>query len=156
MQVLHPVAGALSSSNPLIFSIEISKVRHSALIQESKKLSYPFHYPIWGSSIDISCFPSLEQVVDSYLSKQTSLNNFPLDMVIDWYYRDYNYAIESGRTYSVINALKDMHAISFLRLIDGSEFTGMADLRCLLKMYVLDDNTLNITRPHNFFFASLL
>ena len=64
-------------------------------------------------------------------------------MVIDWYYRDYNYAIESGRTYSVINALKDMHAISFfdLALIDGSEFTGMADLQLLIgaSYIALDD-----------------
>jgi len=76
---------------------------------------------LWMNQLDIAEF---------YGTNKTALNQYPLDQVLGWYHE----CIESAELYST-NAIEDIHFdhnvdFNFV-LIDGSPFSGEAELRCV-------------------------
>ena len=76
---------------------------------------------LWMNQLDIAEF---------YETNKTALNQYPLDQVLGWYHE----CIESAEPYST-NAIEDIHIehkvdFNFV-LIDGSPFSGEAELRCV-------------------------
>jgi hypothetical protein len=76
---------------------------------------------LWMNQLDIAEF---------YGTNKTALNQYPLDQVLGWYHE----CIESAQPYST-NAIEDIHFdhnvdFNFV-LIDGSPFSGEAELRCV-------------------------
>jgi hypothetical protein len=76
---------------------------------------------LWMNQLDIAEF---------YGTNKTNLNQYPLDQVIGWYHE----CVESAEPYST-NAIEDIHFeynvdFNFV-LIDGSPFSGEAELRCV-------------------------
>ena len=76
---------------------------------------------LWMNQLDIAEF---------YGTNKTALNQYPLDQVLGWYHE----CIESAEPYST-NAIEDIHIehkVNFnFVLIDGSPFSGEAELRCV-------------------------
>jgi len=76
---------------------------------------------LWMNQLDIAEF---------YGTNKTTLNQYPLDQVLGWYHE----CIEFAQAYST-NAIEDIHFehnvdFNFV-LIDGSPFSGEAELRCV-------------------------
>ena len=76
---------------------------------------------LWMNQLDIAEF---------YGTNKTALNQYPIDQVLGWYHE----CIESAKPYST-NAIEDIHIehkvdFNFV-LIDGSPFSGEAELRCV-------------------------
>lgn len=76
---------------------------------------------LWMNQLDIAEF---------YGTNKTTLNQYPLDQVLGWYHE----CIEFAQPYST-NAIEDIHIehkanFNFV-LIDGSPFSGEAELRCV-------------------------
>jgi len=76
---------------------------------------------LWMNQLDIAEF---------YGTNKTALNQYPLDQVLGWYHE----CIEFAQPYST-NAIEDIHFehnvdFNFV-LIDGSPFSGEAELRCV-------------------------
>jgi hypothetical protein len=76
---------------------------------------------LWMNQLDIAEF---------YGTNKTTLNQYPLDQVHGWYHE----CIEFAQPYST-NAIEDIHIehkVNFnFVLIDGSPFSGEAELRCV-------------------------
>ena len=76
---------------------------------------------LWMNQLDIAEF---------YGTNKTALNQYPLDQVLGWYHE----CIEFADPYST-NAIEDIHIehnVNFdFVLIDGSPFSGEAELRCV-------------------------
>ena len=139
------ITGLRAGSNRAarVFAIELSKERHRAL---SKRWSgEPQLNAIYGSSIDIYDFPSIEQVTSMWNEGETKLSNLPICIVLNWYKQDLDYMIQNGQTTSSIKQIKKLYQIKDFdfALIDGSEFTGLADFQLLYgsKFITLDDIT---------------
>jgi hypothetical protein len=76
---------------------------------------------LWMNQLDIAEF---------YGTNKTALNQYPIDQVLGWYHE----CIEFAQPYST-NAIEDIHFdhnvdFNFV-LIDGSPFSGEAELRCV-------------------------
>lgn len=76
---------------------------------------------LWMNQLDVAEF---------YGTNKTNLNQYPLDQVIGWYHE----CVEFAQPYST-NAIEDIHFdhnvdFNFV-LIDGSPFSGEAELRCV-------------------------
>jgi len=76
---------------------------------------------LWMNQLDVAEF---------YGTNKTTLNQYPLDQVLGWYHE----CIEFAQPYST-NAIEDIHIehkvdFNFV-LIDGSPFSGEAELRCV-------------------------
>jgi hypothetical protein len=76
---------------------------------------------LWMNQLDVAEF---------YGTNKTALNQYPIDQVLGWYHE----CIESAEPYST-NAIEDIHfehKVDFnFVLIDGSPFSGEAELRCV-------------------------
>jgi len=76
---------------------------------------------LWMNQLDVAEF---------YGTNKTNLNQYPLDQVLGWYHE----CIESAEPYST-NSIEDIHfehKVDFnFVLIDGSPFSGEAELRCV-------------------------
>jgi len=76
---------------------------------------------LWMNQLDVAEF---------YGTNKTTLNQYPLDQVLGWYHE----CIEFAQPYST-NAIEDIHfehRVDFnFVLIDGSPFSGEAELRCV-------------------------
>jgi hypothetical protein len=76
---------------------------------------------LWMNQLDVAEF---------YATNKTTLNKYPLDQVLGWYHE----CVEFAQPYST-NAIEDIHFehnvdFNFV-LIDGSPFSGEAELRCV-------------------------
>jgi len=76
---------------------------------------------LWMNQLDVAEF---------YGTNKTALNQYPLDQVLGWYHE----CVEFAQPYST-NAIEDIHFehnvdFNFV-LIDGSPFSGEAELRCV-------------------------
>jgi len=76
---------------------------------------------LWMNQLDVAEF---------YGTNKTTLNQYPLEQVLGWYHE----CIEFAQPYST-NAIEDIHfehKVDFnFVLIDGSPFSGEAELRCV-------------------------
>ncbi|HEX8521726.1 MAG TPA: glycosyltransferase [Tepidisphaeraceae bacterium] len=123
------VAG-IRASDPTkqLFCMEVSKARFDALRQ--RYAADAFVKPFNVSSVPAEKFPSEEQVARFYRSTPTALNHYPLEQVLSWLRADVDYLRVSQVQQNGIEQIKHAAGIGRfdLVLIDGSEFTGSAEL----------------------------
>tara|TARA_B110000908_G_C10124421_1_gene389169 strand:+ start:59 stop:883 length:825 start_codon:yes stop_codon:yes gene_type:complete len=122
--------------------LELSKERYSKL--KGFIDHYPFAYSFNLSSVSSKLFPTKDTVKKFYKDRSTKLNNFPLKTVLEWLEQDIKYIKDSGKDYDGITEIRNSLQIEEFDacLIDGSEFTGLAELHLLNgSKYILLDDT---------------
>jgi tetratricopeptide (TPR) repeat protein/glycosyltransferase involved in cell wall biosynthesis len=127
--------------NPVLHCIEVSKGRFNALHQRYK--DHPQVHCHNVSSVPLSRFPKEADLVRFYSKTPTALNQYPIGQVKSWLRDDRAYVAESGVFQDGIRQIKSDHGIDYFDvvLIDGSEFTGRAELDEIYgaKVIMLDD-----------------
>ncbi|MBN3876014.1 class I SAM-dependent methyltransferase [Nostoc sp.] len=147
------VTGLRENPNkPTLFCMEISKNRFTELKNNYKNEDFVKCYNM--SSIAVKKFPTEKEVIDFYNSLHTNLNIYPLERVLGWLRQDIEYVNNSGVSDNGIQIIKNQNNIDYfdLVLIDGSEFTGQAELDEVYgaKYLCLDDiNTFKNYRSFN-------
>ena len=113
---------------PRLFCMEVSRVRFEAL--KARYDGEGFVKPYNVSSVPAGKFPSEAELVEFMRSNPTSLNQYPPEQVLGWLRQDLRYLRESGVPQDGIARIKRENGIEAfdLVLIDGSEFTGSAEL----------------------------
>ena len=125
------VAGALANpaGPPQVHSIEVSAARFGALVQRWR--DYPFLHPHHVSSVPSSAFPSEGEVTRFYREVRSKLRNNRLPKVLGWLRQDLAYLAEHPPLDAPgIRRIRAEHGIETFDavLVDGSEFTGEAEL----------------------------
>jgi hypothetical protein len=131
-----------SDSNSVkLFCMEISQARFEKLAGIYKNDSFVKPYRL--SSVRVNQFPSKESVIHFYQNSRTNLNLYPLEQVLGWLDQDLGYIASSGLDACGIDFIKKDQGIEYfdMVLIDGSEFTGHAELNLVMgaKIIALDD-----------------
>jgi FkbM family methyltransferase len=124
------VSGLQENPNkPTLFCMEVSKPRFTELKEKYKNYSFVKCYNI--SSVSLEQFPDEDEVIKFYNTEQTALNNYPLDRVLGWLRQDIEYLRNIGVNENGIKKIKRENKIEFFDvvLIDGSEFTGNAEMQ---------------------------
>ncbi len=136
------VAGINQNKNrPTLFCLEISLPRFLALKKyyEDNPLVKCYH----ASSVAINDFPSEHDVTSFYYKHKTSLNRYPIEQIFGWLKQDIEYLNANNIAQNGISLIKkENHIDNFdVVLIDGSEFTGKAELNYVYgaKFILLDD-----------------
>lgn len=134
--------GILKNPNrPILYCLELSKPRFEKLQTHYK--NHPLILPYNASSIPLSSFPKEEEVVHFYLNTPTSLHSVPLSTVLQWLRQDKAYLNASSAPQEGITWIQKKHGIEIfdMVLIDGSEFSGKAELALIYgaKFILLDD-----------------
>lgn len=113
---------------PILFCMEVSKTRFTELQKRYENDDFVKVYNL--SSVPIESFPSEKEVVDFYNNTENNLKNYPLERVLYWLRQDIEYVKNSGLSEHGIRKIKQENNIDYfdLVLIDGSEFTGNAEL----------------------------
>ncbi|MHC5610946.1 MAG: class I SAM-dependent methyltransferase, partial [Nostoc sp.] len=138
------VTGLRENPNkPTLFCMEISKDRFNKLKNNYKNECFIKYYNM--SSVPVKKFPDEKVIIDFYNSHHTNLNFYPLERVLGWLRQDIEYVNNSGVSDNGIQKIKQENNIDCfdLVLIDGSEFTGQAELDEVYgaKFICLDDIT---------------
>lgn len=123
------VRGALANPElPRPHCIEVSTVRFAALSARWREHQFVNCYNV--SSVPIECFPSAAEVETFYREVRSDLNRYPLESVLQWLRQDVDYLREHRLSGRGIREIKALHGIDTFDavLIDGSEFTGSAEL----------------------------
>lgn len=136
------VTGLRKNPNqPMLFCLEISHPRFAELQNTYKDDRFVKCYNV--SSVSLEQFADEEEIIKFYKSTQTNLNYYPLEQVINWLHQDTEYIKQSGVSGRGIAQIKKENNIDFFDvvLIDGSEFTGGAELEEVYgaKYIILDD-----------------
>ena len=110
-----------------LFSIENHPDR---IGRHSMNLSARGGVSVKGTATLPSLWMPKYEVEDFYKNTKTNLNQYPLEQVLGWL----NECLETAKDYST-NAIEDIHFdynvdFNFV-LIDGSPFSGEAELRCV-------------------------
>jgi len=110
-----------------LFSIEINPERIS---RHRMNLEAKGGVSIQGSAVVCGLWMNQLDVAEFYNIKKTNLNQYPLTQVIGWLHE----CAELAKPYQT-NAIEDIHFdynVDFdFVLIDGSPFSGEAELRCV-------------------------
>ncbi|MFL5264833.1 MAG: hypothetical protein ACJ79R_05210 [Anaeromyxobacteraceae bacterium] len=138
------VAGALGNPEgpPQIHTIEVSKARFAVLAERYAR--YPFLHPYNTSSVPASAFPGDAEVARFYREVRSKLRNNRLEKVLGWLRQDLAYLAEhpelSAAGIERIRAAAGVETFDAV-LIDGSEFTGSAELDLVhgARFILLDD-----------------
>ena len=123
------VAGALRNpQRPRLHCIEVSRSRYAALVERWKDHEFVHAYNV--SSVPLERFPSAEEIERFYRDVRSRLRRTPLPTVLEWLRLDVDYLRASGLSRPGIAEIKARHGITTFDavLIDGSEFTGRAEL----------------------------
>lgn len=124
-----------------LFCMELSTERFTAL--RNAYLDCDFVKVYNQSSAALDEFPSEQEVAFFYANTRTTLNAYPLDQVLSWLRQDIAYMCNAGLTQNGIELIKKENGIQDfdMVLIDGSEFTGEAELyHCMgARVIALDD-----------------
>ncbi|MEH2133752.1 MAG: glycosyltransferase [Nostoc sp.] len=123
------VTGLRENPNkPILFCMEVSKTRFTELKKRYENDSFVKCYNI--SSVSLKDFPDEKEVINFYNNTQTNLNFYPSEQIIGWLRQDIEYLNNSDVSDEGIKKIKQENKIDFfdLVLIDGSEFTGNAEL----------------------------
>ena len=123
------VAGALENpERPRLHCIEVSSVRYDALV--ARWAQYDFVHAYNVSSVPLERFPSEDEVAEFHRDVRSKLRRLPLELVLGWLRQDVDYVRSHGLSSAGIREIKERNAIDTFDavLIDGSEFTGAAEL----------------------------
>ncbi|KOP26062.1 glycosyl transferase family 1 [Hapalosiphon sp. MRB220] len=148
------VTGMRQNHNkPILFCMEVSKTRFTELKKRYENDDFVKVYNL--SSVPVESFPSENEIIDFYNNTENNLKLYPLELVLYWLQQDVEYVKKSGLSEHGIRKIKQDNNIDFfdLVLIDGSEFTGSAELNEIYgsKYICLDDiNTFKNNNNFNF------
>jgi len=146
------IEGALKNpTTPTLHCIEVSDIRYQALRKRHASRGFVRCYHL--SSVPLEKVASAADVTHFYHSVQSALNDYPLKTVLGWLKQDVTYMQEHGllsngiRDVKYINGLQRFDAV----LIDGSEFTGSAELEEVYgASYILLDDIRTFKNYANF------
>jgi hypothetical protein len=131
-------------NQPTLFCMEVSQTRFTELNKCYEHEEFVKCYNL--SSVSIDEFPPQEEVIDFYNNIDSKLKKYTLNQVLGWLVQDIEYIKNSD--FSAVNGIekikKDNQIEHFdLVLIDGSEFTGAAELKQVYgsEFILLDDIT---------------
>ncbi|MGC1245433.1 MAG: FkbM family methyltransferase, partial [Spirulinaceae cyanobacterium] len=115
-------------NQPQLFCLEISRTRFEAL--QKRYASYDFVHCYNLSSISLEKYPDEQEIIDFYQQIPSNLNYYELDRVLGWLSQGVEYIKNHRIEEQGIQKIKQEHNIENfdLVLIDGSEFTGKAEL----------------------------
>lgn len=135
--------------------IEISNTRFDKLLDRYKHL--PFFHAYKGSSVALKDFMTVGQIRAFHAEHKTSLSNYPLPQVLEWLTEDLRAAGLAKQ--GMIQHIKSLHNLTAfdLALLDGSAFTGWAELMAVMgsKYIALDDiNDVKHHRSFNFLISN--
>lgn len=130
-----------------LFSIEISKERFNIL----KTNQTPNFFPYLGSSISNEEYLTEEQIEYFYNNTQTNLNQYTLNTVLSWKQEELEYIKNNNTETGIINKIKNENNIEVfdLVLIDGSPFTGEAELDHVLGSQIIALDDINDIKCYN-------
>lgn len=136
------VAGILDNPrHPTLYCIEISKPRFANLKKRYSNL--PCVKPYNASSVPLESFPSEEELLAFIYHVPTNLSSHGGQTVLGWLRQDIEYVKNANLPTNGIELIKKENNIDCfdMVLIDGSEFTGSAELNLLYgaKIILLDD-----------------
>ena len=137
-------------NNPKLFCMEVSKARFAELKKRYESEHFVNCYNV--SSISLEKFPKKEEVINFYHNIQNNLRAYPLEQVLGWLEQDIEYVRNSGVAGDGIQKIKQENSVEFfdLVLIDGSEFTGNAELDEVYgAKYILLDDIETFKNYHN-------
>jgi hypothetical protein len=123
------VRGALRNpAQPRLHCIEVSIERHAALVERWSDHAFVHCYNV--SSVPAERFPSASEVEDFYREVPSRLREFELATVLGWLQQDIDYLSDHALSSPGIAQIRERHGIDTFDavLIDGSEFTGSAEL----------------------------
>jgi glycosyltransferase involved in cell wall biosynthesis len=114
--------------HPKLYCMEVSKVRCEAL--EKRWGPEGFVECFLGSSVTVDRFPPPEEVEKFLREVPGPLQTYPVEQVLGWLAADIEYIRAEGVSAGGILEIKKKHGIETFGavLIDGSEFTGYAEL----------------------------
>jgi hypothetical protein len=137
------VSGALRNPDgrPRIHCIEVSEARFAALRDRWRSHGFVHCYNV--SSVPIESFPSAEEVTRFHRDVRSKLRKNRLQKVLGWLQQDLDYLRDHGLSRHGIREIREEHGIDRFDavLIDGSEFTGKAELEEVYgaRFLLLDD-----------------
>ena len=125
------VNGALANPGgpPAIHSIEVSKARIGQF--EERWKDHPFVHGYNVSSVPAASFPSKEAITRFYREERSKLRNVRLERVLGWLDADLEYlTAHPDLDAAGVERIKAAAGVAVFdaALIDGSEFTGEAEL----------------------------
>jgi len=132
----------LNKNRPTLYCIEVSHSRFGEL--QKKYQSHDFVKCYNVSSVSSSRVAAESEIRNFYHSHKTTLNKYKLPVVLGWREEGLRYLTEHGDLdQDGILMIKETNNIEVfdLVLIDGSEFTGMAEMNDIYgaKIICLDD-----------------
>lgn len=119
----------LNPRKPQLYCMELSRVRHEAL--ENRWRQEGFVKCFQGSSVHLDQYPTEAEVEHFYHTVESnSLLNYPLEDVLGWLRRDKAYIQQENVRTGLIREIKQSQGVDNFGavLIDGSQFTGNAEL----------------------------
>ncbi len=123
------VSGALlNPERPRLHCIEVSAARYSALVERWQEHEFVHCYNV--SSVPLEGFPEAADVEAFYRGTRSKLRRTPLPTVLAWLRQDVEYVRSHGLSRPGIREIREGAGIDVFDavLIDGSEFTGAAEL----------------------------
>jgi hypothetical protein len=123
------VRGALRNpQRPTLHCIEVSIPRFAALVERWRAYDFVRCYNL--SSVPVERFPDEEEVALFHREVRSKLRNVRLEKVLGWLRQDIAYLREHDLSTDGIRRIRAQHGIATFDavLIDGSEFTGKAEL----------------------------
>lgn len=137
-------------SKPKLFCMEVSLVRFNELKQVYAKEPQVTCYNV--SSVPLSSFPTESDISTFYNTNQTNLNKAPLPNVLDSLRQDIEYVQVEKVPQNGIEIVKADNGVKNFDvvLIDGSEFTGIPELKLVYGAnYILLDDVLTYKNYNN-------
>ena len=136
------VAGALRNPvRPTIHCIEVSLPRFAALAERWQGHDFVRCYNV--SSVPLEAFPSDDEVIRFRSETRSKLRNVRPEKVLGWLRQDRDYLVQHGLSRHGIREIKAAARVAVFDavLIDGSEFTGKAELEEVYgaRFLLLDD-----------------
>ena len=126
---------------PTLFCMEVSRTRFAALANRYKQLPCVKCYNV--SSVPLDSFPSEHEVALFLITTPTNLSSHGHETVLRWLKQDIDYVRDAQVPENGIEIIKRENNIDHfdMVLIDGSEFTGIAEFKLVYgaKFILLDD-----------------
>ena len=130
-----------NKNHPTLFCMEVSKPRFAALKKRYENVSNVKCYNV--SSVPLEAFPSENEVRGFYNAVNSNLRQYGCERVLGWLRQDIEYVKTSQAPQNGIEIIKHENNITNFDvvLIDGSEFTGIAEFKLVYgaRFILLDD-----------------
>jgi hypothetical protein len=141
----------LNPGRPTLFCMEVSRPRFKQLVQRFAGEPQVRCYSV--TSVPLDRFPTDAEVIEFYRNGDSELNRIPLAEVLRWLQQDRRYISGLGPSMNGIRMIKDENGIDEfgMVLIDGSEFSGRAELEEVYGAeYLLLDDIGTYKNFHNY------